>query len=215
MTTLFFKWITHAVQLMTVISCIYYLSNKRAVQPYRLFATGWAAVLLYDLTMVVIGLINPVNNHWVYNIAFAIIQLFCIWIFIEILGQRKWIYALLFYAAFAISNLIFLQGKTVLNTYTLAFGGTIILIAASVKLFLLWKEDTSRSLFADPDFWLCAGFIFYWGTATPFFSMYNYLWQVSEYFFTIYFYTVNFGATVILNLCIIKALQCSLRIAKR
>jgi len=215
MTTFFFKWITHAVQLMTIISCIYYLSKKQAVQPYRLIAAGWMAILMYDLTMVVIGLINPVNNHWVYNIAFAFIQLFSIWIFIAVLSMRKLKYILLLYAAFAMYNLLYLQGQVVLNTYTLAFGGILILAMASVKLFRLSKEDTTRSLFADPDFWLCAGFIFFWGTATPFYAMYNYLWQASKDFFMFYFYTVNFGATVMLNLCIIKSLQCSLRIAKR
>lgn len=215
MMTTILRIITHTVQLITIITCTWYLFKKGSVQPYRFFAVGWMLVLLYDLGMVIIGLINPVNNHWVYNIAFPVIQGFSMWFFILLLQQTKWVLPLVLFAVFIVCNLIMWQGTITLNTYSLAFGGIMILLLALIKIYRLSKLDTPQSLFADPAFWIGFGFILYWGLATPFYAMYNFLWQNYPSFFIVYFFTVSFGFTILLNICIIKALQCSLNIAKR
>jgi preprotein translocase subunit YajC len=215
MTTIPLKIITHTLQVATVISCIWYLSKRHSIQPYRLFAAGWIIVLCYDLVMVIIGLINPVKNHWVYNIAFPLIQLFSMYFFIHQPQQKKLALLMFLFTGLATCNLILLQGGLTLNTYSITLGGIMILFLASAKIFHLYKLDTSQSLFSDPDFWICSGFILYWGLATPFFAMYNFLWQTYPDFFIIYFYTVNFGFTIVQNICIIKALQCSLNTARR
>jgi hypothetical protein len=161
--------------------------------------------------MVVIGLINPKSNTWVYNIAFPLQQLFIMYFFVRLLQLQKSLVVLLLFSLFALWNLFFIQGKVALNTYSLALGGVIILLFAFYKLYRLYKEDSRESLYRDPVFWICAGFIIYWGMGGPFFALYNFLWQTTPDFFIVYFYTVNFGFTVLLNLSIIKALQCSLK----
>jgi hypothetical protein len=210
MTIVILKIIVHAVQLITIITCAWYLLKKNSSKPYRFFATGWILVLLYDLIMVTIGLINPVKNHWVYNIAFPLQQLFIMWFFILLLQQIKLIVVLVLFAVFAWLNLMMWQGPITLNTYTLALGGILILFPAVIKLLQLYRQDTSQSLFREPAFWVCTGFILHWGLATPFFAMYNFLWETYPGFFTYYFFTINFGFTVLLNISIIKVLQCSL-----
>lgn len=209
------KIVTHSVQLITIIACIWYLLKNSSIQPYRYFAFGWIIILAHDLGMVIIGLINPVKNHWVYNIAFPLIQLFSLWFFMLLLQQRKLFIALIFFAVFVSFNLLLWQGATTLNTYSIALGGVLILLLASIKLLRLYKQDTPESIFGDPAFWMCSGFLFYWALATPFFAMYNFLWQTFPGFFTFYFFTVNFFFIIVLNLCIIKSLQCSHNTTKK
>lgn len=204
--------IPHTVQLMTVIACIFYLLKKKSFQPYRFFSAAWIIILLYDLTMVIIGLVYHVNNnHWVYNIAFPLQQFFIMYFFYLLSKSKKIIFVICLFGLFVVFNLVLWQGRVTLNTYSLALGGVIILLFAFYKLYSLYRIDTPESLYREPAFWICTGFIIYWGMASPFFAVYNFLWKTVPGFFIIYFYTVNFGFTILLNLSIIKALQCSLK----
>lgn len=209
------KIITHTVQLITILTCLWYLLKNKLRQPYRFFAAGWPVFLIHDLTMVVIGLINPAKNHWVYNIAFPLLQVFCMLFFLSLLRQKKIWFLIVMFGVFACLNLAFWQGGTTLNTFSLALGGIIILLLASTTLFRLYRQESSKSIFKEPAFWISTGFIFYWAIATPFFAMYNYLYQNFPGFFIIYFYTVSFFFIVWLNICIIKSLQCSLIMTRK
>jgi hypothetical protein len=182
-----------------------------ATQSFVMFAIGWVIILFYDLTMVVIGLINPQNNTHIYNIAFPLQQLFIMYFFVRLLQLQKLLVVLFLFGLFALWNLFLIQGRVALNTYSLALGGVVILLFAFYKLYRLYKIDSRESLYRDPAFWICAGFIIYWGMGGPFFALYNFLWQTTPGFFIVYFYTINFGFTVLLNLSIIKALQCNLK----
>src|SRR6185503_1093693 len=97
--------IIHAVQVVTVAACLFYLLNKKSVQLYRFFSLGWILILLQDLTMVVIGRFYPANNLWVYNIAFPLQQLFCMFFFMRLLQQKKWIIAMVIFTLFVLFNL--------------------------------------------------------------------------------------------------------------
>ncbi len=209
------KIITHSVQFITVLTCVWYLLKNKLRQPYRFFAAGWAIFLVHDLSMVIIGLINPEKNHWVYNIAFPLLQLFCMWFFMSLLKQKKIWFVMSLFSVFAGLNLALWQGSTTLNTFSLALGGIIILLLASTALFRLYRQESPESIFKEPAFWISTGFIFYWAIATPFIAMYNYLWQNFPDFFIIYFSTVSYFFITGLNLCIIKSLQCNLNTTKR
>ena len=191
--------------------CINYWFNKRSVRPYIFFAIGWAIVLLSDLTMVTIGMLYPKNNNWVYNFLFSLQQLLILYFFIQLLGKKKLLIIASLFAVFAVLNLLFWQGVIKLNTHTLAIGGMIIVLFAFLKLYKLYQLDSPQSLYKEPAFWICTGFIIYWGMGSPFFALYNFLWETTPRFFIVYFYTVSFGFTVLLNLSIIKALRCSLQ----
>jgi|SRR5436190_1083667 hypothetical protein len=208
--TISFKIITHAIQLMTIIACIRYLVFKKSLQPYLFFSIGWIIILLFDLAMVTVGLIYPKNNNWIYNIAFPLQQLFIMYFFTRLLENKNLYGVMSLFGLFAVFNLLFWQGRITLNTYSLALGGIIIVLFAFFKIFRLYRTDSPQSLYSEPAFWICTGFIVYWGMGSPFFAMYNFLWESTPSFFIIYFYTVNFGFTILLNLSIIKALQCSL-----
>jgi hypothetical protein len=210
---LILKLITHSVQIITVLACTWYLLKSKSIQPYRFFAAGWMFFLMHDLIMVVIGFINPVKNHWVYNIAFPLLLLFIMWFFGRLLHQRLVMLLMILFSIFAVLNFFLLQGSTTLNTYSLALGGLMILLLSTITLFQLYKKETPESIFREPAFWIGSGFLFYWALATPFFAMYNFLWQNFPDFFIFYFFTVNFFFICILNLCIIKSLQCSLNTA--
>lgn len=204
-----FKIMTHAVQLMTIVACISYLFNKRSSQPYLFFSICWILILLFDLTMVTIGLLYPKNNNWIYNIAFPLQQLFVMYFFIQLLKKKRFLIVMSLFALFAVLNLLLWQGTIKLNTNSLAIGGMIIVLFAFFKLYKLYQLDSPHSLYKEPAFWVCTGFIIYWGMGTPFFALYNFLWETAPRFFIVYFYTVSFGFTVLLNLSIIKTLQCS------
>jgi len=162
------------------------------------------------MTMVVIGRYNHANNLWVYNIFYPLEQLFYMLFFILLLGQRKWMIAMVLFALFAAFSYLQWQQPLKLNTQSLAVGGIFILVLAFTKMYHLYKSDKIQNVFTEPAFWISAGFILYWGFGSPYFAMYNFLWETSREFSTAYFYTVNFGFLVLLNLSIIKALQCSL-----
>lgn len=207
-----FRIITHAVHLATIIACVLYWFKKKPIPEYRYFSAGWGMILLYDLVMVAIGLFYPENNNHVYNIAFPLQQLFIMYFFILLSHWNKLLIVMIAFGVFAVLNLLRWQGLVVLNTYTLAVGGIIIVVFAFYKLYSLYSLNTPESIYKDPVFWICTGFIIYWGMGTPFFTMYNFLWKTTPEFFIIYFYTVNFGFTILLNLSVIKALQCSLKV---
>lgn len=202
------KIATHLVQLVTIAVILGQLFQRKAPPPYRLFMAGWALVLLFDLTMVLIGLYRPVNNHWLYNIAFPLQYLVVTWFF-SVLTRRKraWWLPLVFIAA-ACLNLLFIQGSETLNTYTLSLAGLLVFSLAITRMYELYREETERDLFSEPDFWYSTGFTLYCGLATPYFAMYNYLWQHFTRFTTFYFFTFNYGFAIILNLCIIRAALC-------
>jgi hypothetical protein len=209
-----FTILTHLVQLLTIVFCIYYLLKKNTSWPYRFFSAGWILVLAHDLTMVVIGLFKASNNTWVYNIAFPVEQMFMMYFFILLLENKKLFAFMILFGLFAILNFINGQGRLHLNTYSLALGGIIILLLAFYKLYSLYKTDSQKNLYREPAFWVCTGFIIYWGMATPFYALYNFLWQTAPQFFTVYYYSLVFGLSILLNLCILKALQCSMQTQK-
>jgi hypothetical protein len=209
------KLITNSVEIITVFTCIWYLLKSNSIQPYRFFATGWMVFLIHDIIMVIIGFINPVKNHWAYNIAFPLLLLFTMWFFGQLLHQRRVMILMVLFLIFAALNLFLIQGTTTLNTYSLALGGLIILLLSASSLYQLYKQETPESIFKEPAFWISSGFLFYWALATPFFTIYNFLWENFPDFFIFYFYTVNFFFICVLNLCIIKSLQCSLNTAKK
>lgn len=202
--------VTHVVQLVTIIACILYLVDRRKNSPYRLFAIGWIIILLQDLAMAIIGFFHRTNNLWVYDIALPIQQAFCMFIFIQLLGKRSWIMIIPGFLFAAALNYFFWQGPVQLDTMSIGLGGILIVILAFAKIYQLYKDDVIHNFFKEPAFWISAGFILFWGFGSPFFAMYNFLWNANHNFFYIYFYTVNFGFLILLNLSIIKALQCSL-----
>ena len=133
-----FKIMTHAVQLMTIVACISYLFNKRSSQPYLFFSICWILILLFDLTMVTIGLLYPKNNNWIYNIAFPLQQLFVMYFFIQLLKKKRFLIVMSLFALFAVLNLLLWQGTIKLNTNSLAIGGMIIVLFAFFKLYKLY-----------------------------------------------------------------------------
>ncbi|MDE3251147.1 MAG: hypothetical protein KGO82_20950 [Bacteroidota bacterium] len=199
--------------MTTIATCIVYLLSGTHDRQYRFLAAGWAVVLLFDLSMVLIGYFHPVKNHWVYNIAFPLIQLLSMTV--TVFGQYWLRYPALALIGFVIWNLAAVQGATTLNTYSIAMGGIMILVVACIRLSQLAKIDTGESLFTDPDFLFCAGCIVYWGIMTPFYAMYNFLWENFSNFLSSYFFTISLGATIALNYLVIKALRCKLRTARK
>jgi hypothetical protein len=204
------KILTHSVQILTIIIIIWVLVKRHNERPYSIFIKGWSLVLGFDLSMVGIGLIKPVTNHWLYNIALPLQHLLVIWFFTSIVGLKYFRWLISIFLTFAVINLFFIQGTVTLNTYTLAVAGLFTIVVAIVRLYELYLQDTTESVFSDPDFWYCTGFILYGGLSTPYFAMYNYLWHNFTGFTTVYFYTFNFGFAILLNLCIIKAVLCQL-----
>lgn len=208
-------WATHTIQVWTIVVCIYFLIKCRCKDSYRVFALGWILVLMADLFMVVWANWDNSNNNWVYNIIFPVFQLICCWFLYEQLKLKTLLAAIILFFGFVLYNLFFLQGTDYLNTFSLAAGGVLIFLGAIAQVFRLWKEETSMSLFSDPCFWVCTGFVIYWGINTPFYTLYNYLYRNYENFFITYFNYVSFGITMVLNVCIIKALQCRLSLQKK
>lgn len=204
----YLKIVTHLVQLLTIFVLIVALYRKRAGSPYQIFFAGWLFVLLFDLLMVMRSFITKEPNLWMYNIALPLQHALVIWMFGKIIHPKVTWPSIMVFIVFAIANLFFLQGRELLNTYTISLAGMITCSLAIAKMFMIYRQDTSKSLYSDPDFWLSTGFLLYAALGTPYFTMYNFLWKEYTQFTTIYFFTFNYGFAILLNLCIIKAALC-------
>ena len=194
-----------------IISVVFlYRFNNR---PLRWFIPFLLFMISADLGGRYIRRVLHEPNTWLYNLSIPVEYIFYGFIIGSLCltpAFKKaifWITGLL--AAWAVINILFVQGHTNLNTHTLKAGSTCMIIFSCLGLVDLFRDDEHSTLLANPLFWICTGVLFFnAGEFTYLFFLDTFLekgWDKTAKLFG----SINNKMIFILYTCISIAIICS------
>lgn len=162
-------WLQYALIGMILLS---YLSSLNAfrldmLKPYKqfsfyllfvslgeLFAFAWQE-WLYRLTP------YPKYTQWFYNGFHYISYVFLIYFFYQVLSLKNVKTALkvlgVFYAVFAIVNMLYIQGIVWLNTYSELLASFILIFSSIAYFYQLFYDKKVEPINNNPMFWISSG----------------------------------------------------------
>ena len=169
-----------------------------ALVSLRVFVKGWAKPFrwfsIFLLTTMVVEWIAvcwklflhqtpywdlPKSNLWIYNIYIIPEYFFYIVFYFKTLeGDRikKNVLPLgLLYLIFGTANLIFIQDMAQLDTYTIIFGGVIVVILSAMYFMQELKRKIPIVVQKQPLFWISLGAFLFHSVSLPYFIFINYL----------------------------------------
>lgn len=119
------------------------------------------------------------TNHFFFNIVWGIQYMIIAYFYYHTL-QSKTIrrIILVFFALFPIFFLInacWIQGFYKLHTYSIAIGGSFMLLFVIAYIWQVYTSTETQSIFRDPVFWFSLAWLFYYGLTAPYLGMLNYL----------------------------------------
>lgn len=202
-------FLPQAAIAVTVLIC--FLNYKKRPGYFKSFSYFWLFVLIVEITGHTLGR-NGNNNHWLYNISFAITYLLLPWFFsrfpeADFLKKIYPGYAAAF-VLFVMVQALYEKPFTELQTPVIVSGGIAVIFFAAYYLWHLYKSDEIIPVHKDPHFWISIGFLFYYVALTPFLGMLNYLWEHYRSFTITYNLIINFGFTILLNTLISVSFLC-------
>jgi hypothetical protein len=119
------------------------------------------------------------NNHFLFNLVWGVQYMVIAYFYYHTLQSRtirKII--LVFFALFPIFFLInacWIQGFYKLQTYSIALGGSFMLLFVVAYIWQVYTSTETQSIFRDPVFWFSLAWLFYYGLTAPYLGMLNYL----------------------------------------
>ena len=203
-----FHYFTICAFIISVV-CLYRFDNR----PLRWFIPFLLLMASVDLGGRYIRRVLHEPNTWLYNFSIPLEYIF----YGFIIGSlcltpvfKKtifWFIGLL--AAWAVINILFVQGHTNLNTHTLKVGSTCMIVFSCLGLLDLFRDDEHSTLLANPLFWICTGVLFFnAGEFTYLFFFDTFLekgWDKTAKLFA----SINNKMIFILYTCISIAIICS------
>ena len=188
-------------------------------KPLRWFIPFLLLIICTELTARYYRRVLHEPNTWLYNISIPVEYLFYGFIIgslcLTTSFKRIIFYAVFAFGLFAIINLCFIQGFTYLNTNTLKFGSTLMIIFSSFGLIDLFKNDNHSSLLKSPLFWICTGVLFFnTGEFLYLFFFDTFLqngWDKTAKVFA----SINNKLNYVLYTCISIAIVCSKKLEKK
>lgn len=201
--TLFFVWLT----CLTAI----FIFRKTLPFSYRGFAVLIILLSVLETIGNVIGFIYS-NNHFFFNIIYAIELTFVPWFF-QYWLQRLWIRKIiqgfiLIFPLFVLVNTIWIQGFLTLQTYSYVFGGSVILLLSVSYLWELYTDEESQNILRNPIFWFSLAYLIYFSVSVPYFGMLNYLVANYPSFATLYYELIFDGTICLYNILLTTGLLC-------
>lgn len=155
-----FHYFTIGAFLISLV-VLYKFDNR----PLRWFIPFLLLMVSADLTGRYIRRVLHEPNTWLYNITIPAEYLFYGFMIgsLCLTGALKkiiyWGTAML--AAWAIINLVFIQGIEHLNTNVLKTGSIFMIIVCCLGLIDLFRNDDHQTLLKNPLFWICTGVLFF------------------------------------------------------
>lgn len=153
------------------------------------------------------------SNIWLYNISIPIEYIFYGLLIGSLCLTRAFkkiilrLTALL--AAWAVINVLFIQGHAILDTHTLKAGSICMIVFSCLGLVDLFRSDEHKTLLANPLFWISAGVLFFnAGEFTYLFFFDTFLqngWDKAAKLFS----SINNNLIYVLYTCISIAIICS------
>jgi hypothetical protein len=157
-------------------------------------------------------ILKKTNNALPFNLLVIITMVFFNWILAEseVLQKiKKAVHiSVFFFTAFAVINLLFIQGYFRYNYYTEIAGDFILLVVCCLFFYNILAEENFRDLFRYEYFWLAAGLIF---TAMVGIVLYIFPEALQAYYkkthINVYGY-INYGINLLLYTSLIIAFVC-------
>jgi hypothetical protein len=158
-------------------------------------------------------------NTWLYNISIPVEYIFYGYIIgnlcLNASLKRIIFYSLFCFGLFTIINLCFIQGFIDLNTHTLKFGSTLMIVFSSLGLIDLFANDEHNSLLKNPLFWICTGVLFFNTGEFLYLFFFDTLLQKGLDKTAKVFASINNKLIYILYTCISITIICSKKLEKR
>lgn len=156
-------------------------------KPYRLFTIFLIATLLVESFAISWKLVihrtaywdYSKTNLWIYNM-YLVPQYLFYFTFFSLEVQSAWLKKIYFplsiiYGLLGLANVVFIQGMSQLNTYSIIAGSGLVLLG-SVSYF---SKELNRSepsfVTRHPAFWIAAGSFVFHTVSLPYFISINYL----------------------------------------
>ncbi|HEY5773077.1 MAG TPA: hypothetical protein VIS75_10630 [Chitinophagaceae bacterium] len=119
------------------------------------------------------------TNHFFFNIVWGIQYMIIAYFYYHTLQSRTIRKIILgFFALFPlffIINACWIQGFYKLHTYSIAIGGSFMLLFVIAYIWQVYTSTETQSIFRDPVFWFSLAWLFYYGLTAPYLGMLNYL----------------------------------------
>lgn len=147
--------------LLISVVCLYKFDNR----PLRWFIPFLLLMVSAELSGRYIRRVLHEPNVWLYNITIPVEYLFYGFMIGSLCVNRSFkkfiFYSTLLLGGWVIINLLFIQGFTNLNTYTLKAGSSCMIVFSGIGLIDLFRNDNNTSILKIPLFWICAGVLFF------------------------------------------------------
>lgn len=201
--------------LLISVVCLYKFDNR----PLRWFIPFLLLMVSAEISGRYIRKVLHEPNVWLYNITIPIEYLFYGFMIGSLCVNKSFkkfiFYSTILLGGWAIINLLFVQGFTNLNTYTLKAGSSLMILFGGIGLIDLFRNDENRSPLSTSLFWICAGVLFF-NTGE---FLYNFIfdillqkqWDQAAKVFAL----INNKLIFVLYTCISIAIICSKRPAKK
>ena len=119
------------------------------------------------------------TNHFFFNIVWGIQYMIISYFYYHTLQSRiikKIILVfIVLFPIFFLINACWIQGFYKLHTYSIAIGGSFMLLFVIAYIWQVYTSTETQSIFRDPVFWFSLAWLFYYGLTAPYLGMLNYL----------------------------------------
>jgi hypothetical protein len=157
------------------------------------------------------------NNLTMYNLYGVVHLTYAIYLLSSFLqpGRAKQVFTwiMLFYPAFALLNIYFIQGPRHFGTYSYIVGAVIVVVCSINYFYQRIKFPGRDNLLRDPSFWIATGLLFFNAITVPYLGIVNFLANIPQYAYKT-FSNINAVLSIILYSLFCISSVCSLNFRK-
>lgn len=196
--------------------CFRYLLIPGRELFYEVFATAWILLYLIESTLV-IYLYGKVFSNFIWiEAVFTFIAylhtLLAIWMLGGLSRKPRYLVFPLLVTQISLVYLVFIKHMRFQSTQDYTLLSLIILVFSAWHIFRILASERELQHQRDADFWICCGFIIYWGLQIPFNSIPDKRVLNQSMGLIYYYFNISTIAYCIYTLFIIKSIRCKLRI---
>lgn len=120
---------------------------------------------------------NNKSNLHLYNlfipVEFSFYLLFFMFVFKSKKIKKIILIVILLYLAFAVSNILWIQGPDTYQSYSFILGCLLVVSYSIIYLYLLFRVPETGSLVKNCFFWIASGLMFYYTCTLPLYGLEN------------------------------------------
>jgi len=213
MLTSFYFWI----EFTTFIICLVNYRRFNSLR-YKLFLPYLLIIVLYELGNINKMFALPVpgktwkSNAWIVN--FEALFEFIFYSFFTIstlknIKQRTWFSLLaVAIAVFTLIDIFFIQGVLNLSSIAILLQYALLITMVCRFFFIKMQDMDQRAIWADPDFWVHTGLLFFFLAEFLFFASYTHMVEKDLAVYRLLFHVITSVAIIILYPCLSISFLC-------